>query len=641
MRAIRSVPAGPWAVWRIALTFSELTDRPHDDARRGDIVVCIHATADRDSVAASLQTVRAHTDAARRVLVAGGDPGPATVADLNGALAAVAPADVAVLAGGSAVTAGWLDGLRAAADGDPRVAAVSALTSPVDDSHAGLDAQAAKVSEASLRLRPDAPLPSTGCILICRAGLELVGPLDPSLPVPDSLVDFTQRCLARGLRHVIADDVLVGEVTGDGAPGLTEAIAQRYPYLRPWSDELARDSGSAAAMALNAARTEARRTSVTIDGRCLSASVTGTAVATLDLVDGLRTHTGLRVRVLVRDDLGQVIRDWLTGLGAELLLESDAASAEPTDVVHRPYQVGAPEDLTLLRRLGRRLVVTQLDSIAYRTPAYFDSATAWSDYRELTEAALASADAVVFLSPHGAADARSLGLVEEGHGTVIPLAVVSGSHRREDEPGDTAQRLPERPYLLCLGTDFAHKNRPFALRLLETLVASEGFDGGLVFAGPHVAQGSSAQEEAAYLATRPQIAERVSDVGAISEPEKRRLIANAAAVAYPTTFEGFGLIPFEAANLGVPTLFAWVTSLRDLFTEDLALLVPWDPAASARAVAPVLSPGAPRDRQIEGVLAAGASLTSSEYARRHAELYERALTRPETASRESAGERRS
>ena len=100
-------------------------------------------------------------------------------------------------------------------------------------------------------------------------------------------------------------------------------------------------------------------------------------------------------------------------------------------------------------------------------------------------------------------------------------------------------------------------------------------------------------------------------------------------MVYPTTFEGFGLVPFEAANLGVPTLFAWVTSLRDLFPAELALLVPWDAEASARAAAPVLAPGEARDRQVEGVRAAGAALTSSEYARRHAELYQRALSRPE------------
>jgi hypothetical protein len=150
----------------------------------------------------------------------------------------------------------------------------------------------------------------------------------------------------------------------------------------------------------------------------------------------------------------------------------------------------------------------------------------------------------------------------------------------------------------------------------------------LLFAGPHVTAGSSAEEEAAYLATRPRLAERVLDVGAVDETQKRALLEDAAAVVYPTTFEGFGLIPFEAAKVGVPALFAWVTSLRDLFASELALLVPWDAEASARSVAPVLIPGEARERQIHGVLEASAKLTPAEHARRHTELYARTLVRP-------------
>ena len=75
-------------------------------------------------------------------------------------------------------------------------------------------------------------------------------------------------------------------------------------------------------------------------------------------------------------------------------------------------------------------------------------------------------------------------------------------------PGGSSA-LGERPMLLCLGTDFRHKNRVFALRLLEALRDGHGWDGTLVLAGPRVSAGSSAGEEAAYLATRPELAERV------------------------------------------------------------------------------------------------------------------------------------
>ena len=54
-----------------------------------------------------------------------------------------------------------------------------------------------------------------------------------------------------------------------------------------------------------------------------------------------------------------------------------------SDVAHRPFQVVNPLDIALLRRLGRAVVVTQQDLIAFHNPAYFDDYAAWNGYREL------------------------------------------------------------------------------------------------------------------------------------------------------------------------------------------------------------------------------------------------------------------
>ena len=258
MRAIRSVPAGSWAVWRIALTFSELTDRPHADTRRGDIAVCVCSTGDRALLRASLTAIRANLNAAHSTFLAGSEDAAATAADLDGALAAAAPADVAVVAGGCVVTAGWLDGLRAAADGDPRIAtrlgAGIAGRARRHGARCGCraDSEGASVSGPTRRSRPE-------CVLIRRPGLELAGPLDSSLTLAQSLVDLTQRCLGHGLRHVLADDVWSVGVAPTRRTGVDGLLARRYPYLGEWSDELAADSGSPAAMALSAARAVAGR----------------------------------------------------------------------------------------------------------------------------------------------------------------------------------------------------------------------------------------------------------------------------------------------------------------------------------------------------------------------------------------------
>ncbi len=150
----------------------------------------------------------------------------------------------------------------------------------------------------------------------------------------------------------------------------------------------------------------------------------------------------------------------------------------------------------------------------------------------------------------------------------------------------------------------------------------------LAFAGPRVSRGSSGGEEAEYLAARPALAARVLDFAAVAEAEKLWLLAEAAAVVYPTTYEGFGLVPFEAARVGTPCLFAWHTSLADYMPESLALIVPWDPHATADRVASALVGGEQRDRLVSGVRMAGARLTAATNARRHAEVYAQALSRP-------------
>ncbi|MCU1526590.1 MAG: glycosyltransferase family 4 protein, partial [Frondihabitans sp.] len=93
---------------------------------------------------------------------------------------------------------------------------------------------------------------------------------------------------------------------------------------------------------------------------------------------------------------------------------------------------------------------------------------------------------------------------------------------------------------------------------------------------------------AAFLAAHDQLAEHVIDLAAVSEAEKQWLLEHAAAVLYPSTYEGLGLIPFEAARAGTPCLFAHVSALRDTLPEEAATLVPWDPGRSAQRAIGVL-----------------------------------------------------
>jgi glycosyltransferase involved in cell wall biosynthesis len=69
----------------------------------------------------------------------------------------------------------------------------------------------------------------------------------------------------------------------------------------------------------------------------------------------------------------------------------------------------------------------------------------------------------------------------------------------------------------------------------------------------------------------------VTVLGAVSEAEKLWLYSNAGLVLYPTLSEGFGLVPFEAAERGVPCLSTRQGSLDEVLPRDLLTLRSLDP----------------------------------------------------------------
>jgi glycosyltransferase involved in cell wall biosynthesis len=163
--------------------------------------------------------------------------------------------------------------------------------------------------------------------------------------------------------------------------------------------------------------------------------------------------------------------------------------------------------------------------------------------------------------------------------------------------------------MLCLGTDFEHKNRLFALELLEELRARPDWKGQLVLAGPRARFGSSSAEEREWLARRPELAGSVVVLAAVSEAEKAWLLRHGALVLYPTVNEGFGLVPFEAAEHGTPCLWAAGSALGELLPDAAAGIVPWDAAASATRALALMREEGERAANIEAIRRAGAALT--------------------------------
>jgi glycosyltransferase involved in cell wall biosynthesis len=668
---------------------------PWDPPGRGSVVVCIPTYGAFEAFAQCLKSVLETTPPDARVLVAddaSDDPAIARmieevntvrgarlpvgyvrrpqnvgfVHNVNQALQDLAPADVIILNSDCVVSEGWYEGLRRAAYSDTRVATASTLTNhgtivsvpernqPLADlpQDWSLEEAARAVRLASSKSLPTLPAAIGHCVYVRRSALELVGDLDVAFaPGYEEEVDFSQRCIRHGLFHVLADDVFVLHYGGssftasDGAVALQEQhhrmIAARYPYFDRWVDEVAHASDTPLARSLAAARRALRGMSLTIDGRILTPGITGTQLHVLETIVALHESKVLPLRVIVSPHFGGPAADILAELEHVSLISQEQAEAEPpTDVVHRPYQVLSVDELPLLLRAGERLVITQQDLIALQNPAYHDCYERWHEYRSLTRLALAAADRVAFFTRHSRADAVREELVDPARAKVVLLGTdhrLTALHPRGAPPRG-AERLGNEPFLLSLGTDFLHKNRVFAIRLLHALRSRHNWEGRLALAGPHVAVGSSAGGEAEELATRPALSEHVVDLAAVDEAGKRWLMDHAAAVVYPTTSEGFGLVPFEAGEVGVPCLFAPEAALGELLPSEAALLVPWDAEASADRCARLLGDPALQREHVAILRAAAAPLTWGRTANDLLAIYREATAAPVRDTRHLIGE---
>jgi GT2 family glycosyltransferase len=656
-------------------------------AGRGQVVVCIPVYGGHEHFVSCLQSVLAHTPADVPILIcddASPDPRSQELvrsleredgsphdlfylrrkgnvgfpANANGAFAIAAPADVLVLNSDCVVAEGWLEGLRDAAYCDSRVATATALTNngslasvperrPIPGLPQGwsLDEAAAAVRSRSLRIRPRLPSAIGHCVLIRRSALDLVGEFDLAFsPGYGEEVDFSQRCLSTGLCHVLADDVFVlhhggGSFSADGKPNPVQQeheriLAARYPYYHSAVVSLEEDPTAPLARARSAARRALSGLSVLVDARILTGPMTGTQLQVLEVIAALARAEKARIGVIVPSDLSDYARRALDGLPRVKLItrgEGPPLARDPADVVHRPFQVGNDEDLTFLASVGERLVITHQDLISYHNPSYHKDFSAWRRFRRVTRSALAVADHVVFVSGHARDDALAEGLIDPARASVVHNGVdhTLPDARREPTPPREAAGVPEgAEVILCIGTDFRHKNRLFALRILEQLQRRHDWRGYLLLVGPRVDWGSSVPGETEFLSARPRVAQAVVDLRAVSEPEKAWLFARAGLVLYPTVHEGFGLVPFEATDHGVPCMWAAGTSLSEVLPEHAAEIVAWDAAATADRALRLLREERAREDLLATVRSAATGRTWDAAAERLLELYEATCDAP-------------
>ena len=488
----------------------------------------------------------------------------------------------------SLVTLDRLDLLALHLDTDPRVASVSIVPS---------------LNEPDEFIRATAP---AGCaVLVATDFGGFDGGVEEDLST-EGLKRWAQDVSNRGLWHdwwlTSARDVAAADVLF--APSSVD-VRERN------------DLASSRSSALLESRMNPNAMRIIVDGTWLGVHQTGSQVLTTAALQALASDD--RVASIELTGIA-TLPDYAAHLGnqAKVRVVTPEHLHHQADVLWYPNQIDQRVDISGARTLARRIVTTYLDLIAYDIPRYHASEEAWLAYRSLQRRIALSVDGVTTISADVARSLhREVPSLDEGRISAIPLGL-DHIQPATTEPGeditDLAEKLGNRPYLLVLGNDFQHKNRDFAVCVWEEVLA-KGHNCDLVLAGLHVRSSSSRVMERELLAQHTNLRGEAHSVDHVSAQSREWLLAHAAVTLYPSSAEGFGFVPYEAAAMGTPATF---TAFGPLSEISQLSDVPrgWSVQDYAQDVAQLLSDADFAKERVDGLRKAISRFTWERFADR-------------------------
>jgi glycosyltransferase involved in cell wall biosynthesis len=306
-----------------------------------------------------------------------------------------------------------------------------------------------------------------------------------------------------------------------------------------------------------------------------------------------------------------------TNLGWTLVGLPRAASLAQVDLIHAPaytapFWAGVPA------------VVTIHDVSYARHPA-------WYPYRRdilrrafYRRSARAAAH-VITDSEFSAREIAEMYGIPRERMTVVPLAVSA-----EFKPGDPTRlcELPSRvvaPFLLHVGD--LHERRNVGV-VVEALLQARRHFGvlpalSLVLAGVDRGVGDAL----CALAARAGAPEAVVRLGPVGDEQLRALYQCAAALVYPSRYEGFGLPLLEAMASGLPVIASRSASIPEVVGDAGILVDPDDVAGWTGAIVAVVNDEAARSALRGKGLARASAFTWEATARATVGVYRRVVRR--------------
>lgn len=434
-------------------------------------------------------------------------------------------------------------------------------------------------------------------------------------------IEFSLRASHRGFTTVLDAGTYV---TTTEAMGEVQLADEQPSYPALLQDELS--DGSSRSIAVNLAKAKLAGLSVLIDGSCLGPDETGVQVATVATVEALTSHSAIARLMLAipGEKLPPYARrlESLDSLEVRTCADGDFSAFGPVDIIHRPNQpIDRIVPLDAWRDQAHRTVLTIHDLIKFGISSY-EKPRKLVDYRNVMRGSIGSADAIVCISADVAKSIRSQQIdAPDSRVFVVP----NGTDHNVTATPVTSAGSVDPGFLLVLGTSYSHKNRDLAVAALSEL-RTRGIDKQLLLVGGDVPRSRSSLDlEDIAIEKHPDL--RIVRIPAVTGEERDWLLANASAVLYPTAAEGFGLIPFEAAKFGTPTVSVAFGPLAEFLPPTSATAPSWDPADIADAVERVLDPAVAAE-SVSQVLKAAADLTWQRTADQLVSAYFAVLAQP-------------
>ena len=236
------------------------------------------------------------------------------------------------------------------------------------------------------------------------------------------------------------------------------------------------------------------------------------------------------------------------------------------DVVHGPNYRVPPT--------SRAAVVTVHDvSFEHGPPLCIEGAL---PHRRSVRAAIRRGAWVHTVSDYVAEEVRSIYEIDAHRVVTVPNGVRLPSAGQHPSPGS--------PYLLALGAADRRKDLTTLVAAFDRLAGNHR-DLRLLLAGP----AGDATADLDQALERSPHAGRIERLGWVDDGTRSALIRQAAAVAYPSLYEGFGLVPLEAMAAGRPVVTTAVSAIPEVAGNAAVYASAQDPDGLAEALHRVLT----------------------------------------------------